>query len=612
MCASLVRTLSLVDGETPASYVSRLAAHHGTIPRELCSDLGMRWPWLCSGRPDQLTQLARLTGADLGRLTFSAPVKIGIGRYRIGGAISSVGSFRRTTIRICPLCACTALVQHGPSGLFQLLDWCVTCLHRCDAHGVALVALPSAAHSHETYDVVAQILRHHAILKTAADHPDLLPESAFETYIRSRIYHGPVGDWLDRLEIQQLHRACLTLGMTVSGARDRSWLNLDLARERQACDLGLSVLSQGPMSLQSALAVLRHNSTGARRFFSADLGHFYTWLRSVEDEAGVTDIIRVVQQHVFRHYPVHPDHEVLGAKPPDVIWIRFNEARKRTRLGVSFLKRLQAHLKGHSPDEAKNMTEITLHDLERIVDFWRGLCNLQDAAQRLGILAVQVKALIRMGVFEQIRFGTALRYVKRREIDELLSRLKKLPLKGRYDGSIPLRKFCALRRIALAKIVHSWVGGALDGSLCRGPAQGHGQGLQALCLAPDASCTKSAIRLDRDLSLAEAARYLRISVIAIRKLRDAGVLCQIMRHNADTNFRKAYISQQSLRAFEARFFTLGQLAIRREVAPIHLARRLDGLEVPMLETRMGAVRVYKIETLPGEILDVTANVVFAE
>lgn len=67
--APLIRTLELLPGETPTSYVARLAAHHRTIPREFCSDFGMRWPFLCSGQEGQLQRLSRLRGricADCG------------------------------------------------------------------------------------------------------------------------------------------------------------------------------------------------------------------------------------------------------------------------------------------------------------------------------------------------------------------------------------------------------------------------------------------------------------------------------------------------------------------------------------------------------------------
>lgn len=149
--APLIRSLDLLPGETPASYVSRLAAHHGTPPREFCSDFGMRWPFLCSGQDDQFQTLTRLTGVDLDELRFWAPRKLGNGRYRIGATTSSVGAFRRTTIRLCPICATAALKAQGPSGVFQLLEWCVTCIHRCEVHGAMLCALPAAAHAHETY-----------------------------------------------------------------------------------------------------------------------------------------------------------------------------------------------------------------------------------------------------------------------------------------------------------------------------------------------------------------------------------------------------------------------------------------------------------------------------
>lgn len=163
MAPPLVRSLNLLPGETPASYVARLAAHHCTIPRELCSDFGMRWPFLRSGQDDQLQRLAGLTGADLGQLRFWAPVKLQNGRYRVGGAVSSVGAFRRTSIRLCPICTVEALECRGSSAVFQLLEWCVTCLHQCARHGVALCALPPAANSHETYDVVSQALRHRKV-----------------------------------------------------------------------------------------------------------------------------------------------------------------------------------------------------------------------------------------------------------------------------------------------------------------------------------------------------------------------------------------------------------------------------------------------------------------
>lgn len=65
----------------------------------------------------------------------------------------------------------------------------------------------------------------------------------------------------------------------------------------------------------------------------------------------------------------------------------------------------------------------------------------------------------------------------------------------------------------------------------------------------------------------------------------AGLLQQIRKRNADTNFLHSCIARTSIRAFERDYITLGQIAERNGIAPMHLARRLDHDGVPVLETR---------------------------
>lgn len=292
--APLIRTLELLPWETPASYVSRLAVHHGTIPREFCSDFGMRWPFLCSGQDDQLQRLSRLTGADLCQLQFCSPIKLKNGRYRVGRAISSVGAFRRTSIRLCPICTVEALDGPGECAVFQQLEWCITCLHRCETHGVALCALPPAANSHEAYDVVAQILRHKSIIMDGAAHSVRLEASPFEEYIRHRVRQGPQDDWLQPLELVHLHRACLTLGLTISGYQGKRLIDVDRDDERRACDAGFDVLAQGAEGLDEALKMLRSRDRDGRPWFSADLGHFHAWLRTAQDVPALDGLISTV------------------------------------------------------------------------------------------------------------------------------------------------------------------------------------------------------------------------------------------------------------------------------------------------------------------------------
>lgn len=373
---------------------------------------------------------------------------------------------------------------------------------------------------------------------------------------------------------------------------------VDRDRKRRACDDGFEVLRHGPGALATAFDRLRGRMRAGRPYFSTDLGQFFAWLRTVQDVPALTEMSSAVRRYVFRHYPVKPDQEVLGGLPERITHITFGEARTRAKLGTAFLKRLFAHVTGIPLDEAGSLSEITVADLDRVLDFWSGLCNLQVAAQELRIQPLQVKALIELGVLSALRFGSALRYLHRAEVADLLRAVETLPATDGRSGFMPMKTFSTSHKIGIARIIAAWRRSELQGQIARG----EGKGLQALCLHPDASCRKALAPHHGDPNLAEAARYLRISLSAVRTLRDVGILRQVRKRNADTNFRQGYISSESLRSFERNHVTLGQLAERNAVAPMHLARRLDRDGIPALDTPRGMVRVYHQEMLPTDLL----------
>lgn len=331
----------------------------------------------------------------------------------------------------------------------------------------------------------------------------------------------------------------MTLGLTMSGYPERRLIDIDRDMERRACDAGFAVLVQGPLGLEQVFDELRCRARNGRAYFSADLGHFHAWLRTVKDVPALGGLTSVVRRYVFRHYPAKPDRPVLGVLPEQITHITFDEARSRAKLGVRFLQRLVAHVDGVPLADVLARTGITPADLDRVMAFWNSLCHLNEAGEILGVRPDHVKALIRVGVLSHLRFGSALRYPRRAEIADLLRAVEMLPCSQRFSGTITLRSFCATRSISLAHVVAAWRDGELDGLVSRG----EGRGLEALHLNPEAFCDKVALCLDRDLSLTATARYLRISLTAIRKLRDVGLLRQIRKRNTDTNFWQGYIQQ---------------------------------------------------------------------
>ncbi len=95
------------------------------------------------------------------------------------------------------------------------------------------------------------------------------------------------------------------------------------------------------------------------------------------------------------------------------------------------------------------------------------------------------------------------------------------------------------------------------------------------------------------MSILEAAEHLQISAAAIRALRDAGYLEQIRRKNPDTNHQRALITLKSVEKFESRFETIGQIATRIGVRPMHLAKRLDEDGIEPVTTMGRLVRAYE-------------------
>lgn len=597
MIAPLILALPLIEGETLSGYVSRNAALHETTPRDFCSSLGMRWPFLCSGHADQLDHLAWLTGHDIERISMWCPQKLGTGRYRVGQTVATSVALRRAQVRVCPCCAVDAFERNGPAGLFQLLEWSVCCLSRCDKHGVGLMALPLARTSHETYDVVAQILLHlPAIRKTAASATQL-GQTAFEIYVRERIWTGVQDDWLRGLDLTKLHRACLTFGVVLAGMPQGKLVSLPQHMQRSACDHGFKGLSGGPEGLREHIERLRTTEGTSRPNAATDLGVFYRWLQSAHADPAVVDVADCIREHVFKNYPITHKRDILGKSPEAISCITFDEARKRTGLGVALTKRLLCRVKDLPFGDAKDMTEIKLLDLQSVQDFWNELCNLKHASAMLALQAKQVKDLMRLGVFRTVQFGSALRYLRRSEVEDCLAALDEMTPQSTNIGFVPLKDFCRLKGIPLVKVVAEWRFGHLDGLVRRIK----GAGLHQMAISADAMCDRRSVSLTRDLTLRETAAYLRISVISIRKLRDVGLLTQIRKRNPDTNHLRSYICQGSLQEFERRFATLGQVSEHCQVAPIHLARRFDRDGIEPIDQVEGKLRVYRKHQIPINI-----------
>lgn len=567
----LAATLPLMTGETPSGHVSRLAKLHDTTPRDFCSDLGMHWPSLCSGRWDQLERLAWLTGHDVEQLKLWAATPITPKQYQVGKATAPTRVFRRTACRCCPLCVYEGRKQHGAHGIFELLEWKVLSLHRCQTHGVQFMTLPLAPHSHEAYDFSTQALLHWNKIEKAACAAVNLPWTSFEQSVRARLRGHAQEDWLAGLDLANMQGASLHLGAALDGIGSQRIGRLEDAQIHKLCERGYSYLRQGPSGLNLALCKLDASDHGERSYFSADIGAFYHWLNGCADDITLTALVETTRTHIFTSYPVSKDKLILGEKPTQEIWLTMEEARKRSGFGAAFLKKLLGHMQGLSEQDALRRTRVRVTELTKVQEFWRKLLNLSQAAQMLSLRPDQIKAMMRLGLLTQIRITSTLRYSVRDEVDALLKQIEALPLQAKTTEFQPIGVFCRDKKIPLMQVLRAF--------MCKDPQwhfrRRNGSGFSAIEVTTDTVKQELVPSLDQDLSLSQAARYLQISLSSVRKLRDAGYLCSVKKVNPDTKHIKEFLLRQSIETFEKNYTTLGQMASHRNIAPIHLARKLD-------------------------------------
>ncbi|WP_282153913.1 TniQ family protein [Ruegeria atlantica] len=584
--------LPFTEGETPSSYVARLARLFTSTPRDFCSDLGMRWPHICSAHLDQLETLSLLTSVPLNTLDQGAARLIGPCRYLVGLSSATNGTLRRATIRICPRCIVEAMEASGPGSAFQLLEWLVLPIGTCAKHGVPLLQLPNAPHAHLTYDVIEQVARHRDLILEAAQVAKTHGRSSFETYLSRRIKNGVCGDWLDSLDLTHLHQAALTLGMTLAMDRGVSRSDLDFDLERAAMSAGFEVLKSGPENLKSELERARRRSSSKRSYFTTDMGEFYTWLKDTEEDPATAELRACVQEFVRENYPLQTGAKVLGTEISAPKLITLERVRELHGVGEVRVRGILAHLRGKNASDLSDMKDVSHEDLAAVLDFWSGLQNIKSTATQLNIHPVQVKSLIRQNVLEAHRFGTSLRYVSSSSVQTLLTQLEGLHVASPARHRLPLAEYCQQSWLPLARVVADWATGRLTG-VSRDPDV---DGLAGILIDYTETLEKPERVFSGDLSLKDAAARLRISVGSIRRLRDGGYLKQIKARNPDTQHYRCYITEESIQAFAEVYVTLGQMAEHIELAAIHLARALDRREIETIPCNAGFVRAYPKET----------------
>jgi hypothetical protein len=99
-----ILTVPQGEGESPTSFLSRVAAANGTFARRFCQALGLDFQKLVDGCSHALGHLAALTGASREELVRQAIVKVDEQTFTWRGETFGRSILRRQRVMVCPAC----------------------------------------------------------------------------------------------------------------------------------------------------------------------------------------------------------------------------------------------------------------------------------------------------------------------------------------------------------------------------------------------------------------------------------------------------------------------------------------------------------------------------
>lgn len=375
-------TVPLGAGETPASFVSRLAARNAPSAREFCLDFGTTFQKVVDGDPEALAIVAAKGGVEPAALAEYAFVKTGERRYRFRGEELTRTSLRRAAVAVCPKCLADDIAAapglRPEIAACQHAMWQIAAMKSCHVHTVPLTILdkdltPSLLHdwSHHLRKVLPDLAR----LAAAAERR---PVTGLENYLVSRVIHGCLlGGLLDTLPLHAAIAACELFGAVATFGRTVNLKKLGDEEWRVAGGAGFDILVDGKPGLEVFLEDLRDSypySGAATEGPQAVFGRVYQSLEFYREDAAYDPLRDLVGNFIRTRFPVGPDDVVFGKPVERRVLHSIRTLSKETKLHPKRLRKLLG-ASGLLPDDADGLA-----DGNCLFDALRGSAAAREAA----------------------------------------------------------------------------------------------------------------------------------------------------------------------------------------------------------------------------------------
>jgi hypothetical protein len=311
-------TVPLLPGQDLKSFLSHMTLRNG-VERvsHFCSDYGLHLLMLNSGRPDQISRLATLSGVPESELLAEAIAFNKDGRLFRGQQLGMLG-LRPGDQAVCPAClrADAASSQLPfPRSAYMRTVWRVAAIRTCPRHGMA-IGEHLGTDAKLRYEPAAFLEAAAGRLDAALETATRREASSFERYLLDRLDgQGGVSPFLDRLEFYVAARFCELLGLVAREGPEAKPSSVGEDRLHAAAALGFEVAVQGEDAVATLLVELqsrwaRLSSTNAGP--GAPFGALYRMLASTGQKPAYASLRQLLTQHVKATVPIVPGRKFLG------------------------------------------------------------------------------------------------------------------------------------------------------------------------------------------------------------------------------------------------------------------------------------------------------------
>ncbi|MDA7963925.1 TniQ family protein [Ruegeria sp.] len=439
--------ISLMSGETPASFASRLAWANGlSFASEFCTDQGFTLQAIADGDERALSILAQLGGVELAQLMCGVVCKVSIGQYRLAGQLIEKRWITRRRLRFCPVCVVEDIMADTAGGAAQRCAWHVPSIRTCSHHQVRLYDDDSYSHSRGPHDFAGRIRDLNLGTDQLRDLGASQVSNGLEEYLTRRLAGEQQGTWLDNIGFGAVALGAEIFGVVDLFGIDAKLKHLSDAEKRRAGARGFELLSEGEERVFHLLRRLHREAGSPISLSRRNYGCLFNWLEQshAEQYEPLRDLVR---KFFVETYPIGKGEPVLG-KPCAARRVHSVETLRRD-LGLGRRQTVEllganGFLKpeGQVGNSAKGVV-LDAQALAPLVKNFAGAICQVAAQKKINAPRAQFGALVAGGIIRPIAGSPAGQpYYDEKQLDTFLASIAPRTTMAKADGLVGIQSVC--------------------------------------------------------------------------------------------------------------------------------------------------------------------------